>query len=253
MADGSLPGLLVKTHADLGSLIAKPKLTDTLLSKAPFRFLHDVVSAVTAATGFGSGLFSGAELDAHALKEKQEKMDYLTKIIGAVEKELGGAVSLEVRPSKVVAGLEPENLNIFLQVRMRSCPQPPPVVSPSKDKFSRCLAKMPPHSRRRPPNGTDTRRFPASLDIRGSPMQAKLGVLMVFWRCTRSLPTRQRCIGCNERWRKASWSFSCIADAPIEMPLDSLCVLTNRGARYLSISSVPCFVVPSSTGPLCCF
>jgi TRAF3-interacting protein 1 len=47
--------LIAEVQAKIGSLIQKPKMTDKLLSKPPFRFLHDLISAVTATTGFGEG------------------------------------------------------------------------------------------------------------------------------------------------------------------------------------------------------
>jgi TRAF3-interacting protein 1 len=107
--------LIAQTHAHLGTLISKPKLTDKLLQKPPFRFIHDIVTSVTATTGFADGLYSGAELDAHAITEKADKISFLDKIIGLVGQTLGQPV--DVRPLKIVAGLEPENTNMFFVVR----------------------------------------------------------------------------------------------------------------------------------------
>lgn len=68
----------------MGGLIAKPKMTDKLLSKPPFRFLHDTISSIIATTGFGEGLYSGPELDSAAIADKEAKVAYLTKIFTLV-------------------------------------------------------------------------------------------------------------------------------------------------------------------------
>ncbi|KAJ1444969.1 microtubule-binding protein MIP-T3-domain-containing protein [Pelagophyceae sp. CCMP2097] len=98
----------------LGAVISKPKLADKLLAKPPFRFLHDVISAVSAATGFGEGLYDETERDSAALTDKQAKVDYLAKTIKLVGFQLNTIV--EARPQKIVSGLEPENTNRFLQL-----------------------------------------------------------------------------------------------------------------------------------------
>ena len=107
-----LDGLVARSSAAISALISKPKMTEKLLSKPPFRFLHDIVSAITATTGFAEGLFQGGELDSAGITDKQAKMDYLDKIFNFVGICLGAQV--DVRSIKVVAGLEPENTNMFL-------------------------------------------------------------------------------------------------------------------------------------------
>jgi TRAF3-interacting protein 1 len=79
-----LDALINQTKSRLGELITKPKMSDKLLSKPPFRFLHDTVSAVASATGFGEGLYSGSELDSASIADKGAKIAYLEKIFNLV-------------------------------------------------------------------------------------------------------------------------------------------------------------------------
>lgn len=111
------------TQALLGEVVKKPKLSDKLLSKPPFRFLHDVISEVTRATGFGEGLFEENEKEAKAIKDKQVKIGYLEKMIQLVGIMLNTIV--DARPAKIVAGQDMENTNRFLQllaVCAKHCP-----------------------------------------------------------------------------------------------------------------------------------
>ena len=95
-------------------LVRKPKLTENLLKKPPFRFLHDVISEVIRSTGFAQDLFDEHESNSKNVKDKESKVAYLNKIVDYVFEASGTRVP--VRPLKVLAGLEPELTNQFLQL-----------------------------------------------------------------------------------------------------------------------------------------
>ena len=96
----------------------KPKMTEKLLSKPPFRYLHDIFLATMAATGFGNGIYTEEEMDSKANHEKDAKISILSKMITLTEMMIGE--KMDVKPSKVVAGLEPDRTNYFLQQMFRA-------------------------------------------------------------------------------------------------------------------------------------
>jgi len=104
---------IAKTQKMLGRIIDRPQLKEKLLTKPPFRFLHDIISAVTKSTGFAEGLYEEKELDSGSIRDKEAKLSYLKKIMDYVSICIGSDV--DVRGAKVVAGLEPEKTNLFLQ------------------------------------------------------------------------------------------------------------------------------------------
>jgi TRAF3-interacting protein 1 len=79
-----LEPLIEEVKNGIGAIIQKPKMTDKLLQRPPLRFLHDTITAVTAATGFAEGLYNEQELDSATLTEKQQKINYLEKIFNLV-------------------------------------------------------------------------------------------------------------------------------------------------------------------------
>lgn len=102
------------TQMLLGELIQKPKLTEKLLAKPPFRFLHDIIMEVMRVTGFATGLYTPTEMDSAAVVEKTQKMLFLEKIIKVVGTQLNTMV--EAKPAKIVAGLDAPVTNNFLQL-----------------------------------------------------------------------------------------------------------------------------------------
>ncbi|KAK4327156.1 hypothetical protein Pmani_002385 [Petrolisthes manimaculis] len=105
--------VLKKTQVELGKYIKKPPLTDKLLNKPPFRFLHDIINVIIKETGFLSGLYTDEELSSENIKDKESKVAFLQKCIDATA--LATGESLTVRPSKIVAGHEADKTNIWLQ------------------------------------------------------------------------------------------------------------------------------------------
>jgi TRAF3-interacting protein 1 len=80
----NLDDLIAQARDKVSAIISRPKMTEKLLAKPPFRFLHDTVSSITAATGFANGLYNEGELDSAAITEKNAKMAYLDKIFACV-------------------------------------------------------------------------------------------------------------------------------------------------------------------------
>ncbi|EGI58883.1 PREDICTED: TRAF3-interacting protein 1 isoform X1 [Acromyrmex echinatior] len=113
MTDEVRPEVIKKTQNVLGKYFKKPPLTEKLLRKPPFRFLHDIITAIIKETNFLEGLFSEEELNSDNIKDKEAKLTFLTKLIDVV-KLISGA-NLMVRASKIISGQEPTKTNELLQ------------------------------------------------------------------------------------------------------------------------------------------
>ena len=73
--------LIKRTQDELGQYVKKPPLTEKLLSKPPFRFLHDVISAVIKSNpGFLDGLYTEDEMNSENVKDREGKIRYLEKV-----------------------------------------------------------------------------------------------------------------------------------------------------------------------------
>lgn len=103
-----------KTQNSLGKIIKRPPLTDKLLAKPPFRFLHDIVTSVINTTGFMQGLYSTEEQNSDHVKDKESKIAFLQKALDMVSLVTGKKIPM--KPVKVVSGHEPEKTNEFLQM-----------------------------------------------------------------------------------------------------------------------------------------
>lgn len=94
-------------------LIDTPAMSEKLLQRPPFRFIHDIIASIDARFAAYNHLFTAEELDAAALDNKEKKIAYLDKVISFIQLLLGRTV--DVSTKKIVAGQEPERTNAFLR------------------------------------------------------------------------------------------------------------------------------------------
>ncbi|XP_077874486.1 TRAF3-interacting protein 1 isoform X4 [Ictidomys tridecemlineatus] len=108
-----------RTQEALGKVIRRPPLTEKLLSKPPFRYLHDIVTEVIRTTGFMKGLYTDVEMKSDNVKDKDAKISFLQKAIDVVMMVSGEP--LLAKPARIVAGHEPERTNELLQIIAKCC------------------------------------------------------------------------------------------------------------------------------------
>lgn len=99
-------------------IFQKPKMTEKLLQKPPFRYLHDIFTATLQKTGYGEGLFVGEELNSKSYEDKDSKLQFLVKLITLTEMVTGE--KQDVKPSMVLAGQNPDKTNEWLQTQFRA-------------------------------------------------------------------------------------------------------------------------------------
>lgn len=49
-------------------------MTEKLLTRPPFRYIHDIISATMEKTGWGNGLFVGEEANSKGIEDKDQKV-----------------------------------------------------------------------------------------------------------------------------------------------------------------------------------
>ena len=88
-------------------------MSEKLLSKPPFRYLHDIFTATMGKTGWGQGMFQGDELNSKSFEDKDSKLAWLVKVITLTEMIIGEKI--DIKPSMVLAGQQADKTNLWLQ------------------------------------------------------------------------------------------------------------------------------------------
>lgn len=80
---------LLKSNIDLWSKILKrPMVTDKVLARPPFKFLHDLITLVVKSTGYLRGLYNDEEFNLVNVSNKEAKIAFLDKLIDSLGKYL---------------------------------------------------------------------------------------------------------------------------------------------------------------------
>lgn len=118
------PKIIKRTQDALGKIIKKPPLTEKLLARPPFRFIHDVCASVgkqflskfkklISSTGLMKGLFTSDELVVDNIKDKEGKLAFLKKIVEFVSVAQNKTFNIKI--ASIVSGKEPDRTNLLLQ------------------------------------------------------------------------------------------------------------------------------------------
>jgi TRAF3-interacting protein 1 len=62
------------------SLFEKPKMSEKLLIKPPFKYIFDIIIETSATTGFARDLFQPVELSPEFYSTKENKILFLKKV-----------------------------------------------------------------------------------------------------------------------------------------------------------------------------
>mmetsp|Transcript_55799 Transcript_55799/g.111873 ORF Transcript_55799/g.111873 Transcript_55799/m.111873 type:complete len:742 (+) Transcript_55799:12-2237(+) len=100
----------------------KPKLTDRLLTRPPFKFLVDLIAAIAKKSGFGRNLFED-DVDTSSM-DRLGRRNFMSQVIDLVDlalpahksKEQSGLLVEWISPRNIVAGKEALKTNELLQL-----------------------------------------------------------------------------------------------------------------------------------------
>ena len=108
-----VPSWVRETQRTLGSIVQRPRLTEKLLLKPPFRFIHDILMETIRVTGY-TGLNIEHPVDYSSsfsvrfithktqlcIQDRESKVAFLERVITGISCALGGR-QLDVNPSKI--------------------------------------------------------------------------------------------------------------------------------------------------------
>jgi len=116
--------VIADSIALLSPLCAKPAPAAKYLEKPPFRYLFDIVLAISAATGHAVGLYSADELVADNFKPGAagDRAGWLNKLVAYTVAGSGDAgLTGLIDPRNILAGKEAPATNVLLQRFAQVC------------------------------------------------------------------------------------------------------------------------------------